>query len=93
MQPRSHWLAALAGAFLQSAVGTAAFAQTPENAETMFQTRCAACHSLSRAVRPLRALAVPQRRPHLEEFLRRHHVPDAADRALLADYLLATAAR
>jgi mono/diheme cytochrome c family protein len=61
-------------------------------AEALFQTRCAACHSLTRAMRPLRAIAAAERRARLDAFLRGHHT-DPAEREVLADYLVNAASR
>ena len=58
------------------------------SAERVFQTRCATCHSLSRALRPLRGIGERERRKHLEGFLIRHYAPEARERALLVEYLL-----
>lgn len=66
---------------------------TVPGADQIFQARCAACHSLSRAIRPLRAVNESDRRQHLETFLVDHHLPDEAERTLVVDYLLAAAAK
>lgn len=60
--------------------------------EALFQSRCATCHSLTRAVRPLRALPEVERRKRLEALLANHHAPDPKERALMVDYLVAAAA-
>lgn len=78
---------ALAGSRLAIAEPAAA------SADAIFQARCAACHSVARAVRPLKAMGESLRRRHLETFLADHHVSDPSERALLVDYLLKAAAK
>lgn len=77
---------------LLAAASTPALAQAQPSADALFQTRCAACHSLARAVRPLRAIDAAERRTRLDSFLRSHHA-DPTERDLLVDYLLNAASR
>lgn len=89
-----RWLPLLVASSFVMADGRLAVGQPPANsAEAIFQARCAACHSIARAVRPLKAMSDSPRRQHLEKFLGDHHVPDSSERAMLIDYLLKAASR
>lgn len=83
----------VATALLAAGVRYADGQPTVQGADQIFQARCAACHSLSRAIRPLRAVNESDRRTRLETFLVDHHLSDEAERTLLVEYLLAAAAK
>jgi mono/diheme cytochrome c family protein len=57
--------------------------------KSLFDQRCASCHTVEKLAPPLAARTPDARVDYLEGFLARHYAPDATERKLIAEWLSA----
>ena len=70
-----------------------AYADNTANAEAVAKRRCAACHTLTKAVSGARKIPEAERAARLDSFLSSHFAADPVERKAIVDYLLAAAAQ
>jgi mono/diheme cytochrome c family protein len=84
-------IACFAAALLLLTSGSDTISQT--SPQSLFEQKCASCHSEARVLRSLRAIDAAERISRLERLLPGHYAADAGERKLIIDYLVAKAAK
>lgn len=72
---------------------SAANAVGQTSGQSLFEQKCADCHSEARVLRRLRSIDPAERVSRLERLLPGHYAAEAGERSLIIDYLVARAAR